>query len=397
MSRYVLALDQGTTSSRAILFDHDGAVAGVDQYEFTQHFPQPGWVEHDPEEIWTSQLRAARGALAAAGAAARDVAAIGISNQRETALVWDRATGEPLYNAIVWQSRQTAPICDALRERGLEDEVRARTGLVIDSYFSGTKFRFILDAIDGAQARAERGELACGTVDSWLLYRLTGGRRPRHGVLERLAHACSTTSTSWTLGRSRCWKRSVLPKRNASGSVANFQRDLRHGRRGVVRRRDSHRRDRRRPAVRVVRPALHRAGPGQEHLRYRLLPLAHEHRPARLDRLRKRACSPPSAWGIDGKSRVRPRGQRLHRRCSAVQWLRDGHTCDRDRRRDRGVGGALGSKIPEGSTSFPPSSDWAPLTGMSERAAPLVGADAWERRRGAPDTRHARIHRLSDA
>lgn len=176
MSRFVLALDQGTTSSRAILFDRDGEVAAVDQHEFTQHFPKPGWVEHDPAEIWETQLRAARGALGKAGATAADVAAIGITNQRETTVVWDRATGEPIHRAIVWQSRQTAPICDRLRADGLEDHVRARTGLVIDAYFSGTKVRFILDAVPGAQQRAERGELAFGTIDAWILHRLTKGR-----------------------------------------------------------------------------------------------------------------------------------------------------------------------------------------------------------------------------
>ena len=175
-ARYVMALDQGTTSSRAILFDREGAVAAIDQYEFTQHYPEPGWVEHDPEEIWESQLRAARGALRKAGAEAGDVAAIGITNQRETAVVWDRATGRAIHPAIVWQSRQTMPICDELRARGLEEEVRARTGLVIDAYFSATKVRFILDAVEGAQARAERGELAFGTIDSWLLHKLTRGR-----------------------------------------------------------------------------------------------------------------------------------------------------------------------------------------------------------------------------
>jgi glycerol kinase len=171
-----MALDQGTTSSRAILFDPGGAVAAVDQYEFPQHFPQPGWVHHDPEEIWESQLRAARGALAKAGAKGGDVAAIGITNQRETAMVWERSSGRPIHPAIVWQSRQTTPICDELRARGLEDEVRARTGLVIDAYFSGTKVRFILDAVPGAQERAEAGELAFGTVDTWLLHKLSKGR-----------------------------------------------------------------------------------------------------------------------------------------------------------------------------------------------------------------------------
>jgi glycerol kinase len=171
-----MALDQGTTSSRAILFDAEGRVAGLDQYEFPQHFPKPGWVHHDPEEIWESQLRAARGALEEAGARGSDVAAIGITNQRETAMVWERASGRPIHPAIVWQSRQTVPLCDELRARGLGDEVRARTGLVIDAYFSGTKLRFILDAVEGAQRRAERGELAFGTVDTWLLHKLTRGR-----------------------------------------------------------------------------------------------------------------------------------------------------------------------------------------------------------------------------
>jgi len=189
MSRFILALDQGTTSSRAILFDRSGAIVASDQHEFRQHFRHPGWVEHDPLEIWESQLRAARGALAAAGATAADVAAIGITNQRETALVWDRASGEPIHPAIVWQSRQTAAICDELRARGLTEEVRRRTGLVIDAYFSATKIRFILDAVPGAQERAERGELAFGTVDSWLLFKLTGGR----------VHATEPSTASRTL------------------------------------------------------------------------------------------------------------------------------------------------------------------------------------------------------
>jgi glycerol kinase len=176
VDRFVLALDQGTTSSRAILFDREGAVAAVDQHEFPQHFPQPGWVHHDPDEIWESQLRAARGALGRAGASGADVAAIGITNQRETTLVWERATGRAVHPAIVWQSRQTAPLCAELRARGLADEVRRRTGLVIDAYFSATKIRFILDAIPDGQRRAERGELAFGTVDSWLVHKLTRGR-----------------------------------------------------------------------------------------------------------------------------------------------------------------------------------------------------------------------------
>ncbi len=187
--RYVMALDQGTTSSRAILFERSGAIAAIDRQEFPQYFPKPGWVEHDPSEIWNSQLQVARGVLERAGATASDVAAIGITNQRETAVVWDRASGDPIHNAIVWQSRQTAGICDALRRRGLDDEVRRRTGLLIDAYFSGSKVRFILDAVEGAQRRAERGELAFGTVDSWLLYKLTGGR----------VHATEVSNASRTL------------------------------------------------------------------------------------------------------------------------------------------------------------------------------------------------------
>jgi len=176
MSRLILALDQGTTSSRALLFDHEGSVVATDQHEFPQSFPQSGWVEHDPEEIWESQLRAARGVLERAQVTAADLAAVGVTNQRETAIVWERESGRPIHPAIVWQSRQTAELCQGLRDRGLEDDIRARTGLVIDSYFSGPKVRFILDAVEGAQARAEAGELCFGTVDSWLLYKLTAGR-----------------------------------------------------------------------------------------------------------------------------------------------------------------------------------------------------------------------------
>jgi glycerol kinase len=176
VAEFVLALDQGTTSSRALLFDASGTIRSVDQLEFSQSFPKPGWVEHDPNEIWDSQLKAARGTLANAKVKAGDIAAIGITNQRETAVVWDRRTGEPIYPAFVWQSRQSSGVCEALRAQGLEEEVRSRTGLLIDSYFSGTKIRFILDAVSGAQARAEAGELCFGTIDTWLIYKLTKGR-----------------------------------------------------------------------------------------------------------------------------------------------------------------------------------------------------------------------------
>jgi glycerol kinase len=174
--RFILALDQGTTSSRAIVFDEEGEVRGSGQREFTQHFPQPGRVEHDPLEIWRTQLAAMREAMAAAGIGAADVAALGIANQRETAVLWERATGKPLAPAIVWQDRRTAAACDALREAGHEEYVRSRTGLPLDPYFSATKIAWLLDHVPDARRRAESGELACGTVDSWLVWQLTGGR-----------------------------------------------------------------------------------------------------------------------------------------------------------------------------------------------------------------------------
>jgi glycerol kinase len=175
MSRYVLALDQGTTSSRAIVFDRAGQPVAVAQQEFRQIFPQPGWVEHDPLEIWSSQLACARQALQHAGASAGDVAAIGVTNQRETVVLWERASGRPLANAIVWQDRRTADACAGLRARGVEAEVTVRTGLLLDPYFSGTKLAWLLDHLPGARVRAERGELAFGTIDSWLIWNLTGG------------------------------------------------------------------------------------------------------------------------------------------------------------------------------------------------------------------------------
>jgi glycerol kinase len=174
---YILALDQGTTSSRAIVFDASGAIRAVAQREFTQIFPQAGWVEHDPAEIWASQRDVAVEAMARAGAVASDIAAIGITNQRETTVVWDRRTGVPIHNAIVWQDRRTAGFCDALKRDGHEDLVQRKTGLVIDAYFSGTKLRWILDNVPGARERAERGELAFGTIDTWLVWNLTGGGR----------------------------------------------------------------------------------------------------------------------------------------------------------------------------------------------------------------------------
>jgi len=173
---FVLALDQGTTSSRAILFSKEGEIAAVAQREFRQHYPQPGWVEHDAREIWTSQCEVATRVIAQAGLKSADIGAIGITNQRETVVVWNRANGEPIHRAIVWQDRRTAADCDRLRASGLEAMIRQKTGLLVDPYFSGTKLAWILTNIPGARAAAERGELAFGTVDSWLLYRLTGGK-----------------------------------------------------------------------------------------------------------------------------------------------------------------------------------------------------------------------------
>ena len=174
--KYILALDQGTTSSRAIVFDHSGTIVSIAQKEFPQLFPKPGWVEHNPRDIWSSQAGVAAEALTKAGANASDVAAIGITNQRETTLVWDRQTGEPVGNAIVWQDRRTAPICDRLKAKKLDRVIRRKTGLVVDAYFSGTKVQWILDNVKGARARAKAGELAFGTVDTWLVWNLTGGR-----------------------------------------------------------------------------------------------------------------------------------------------------------------------------------------------------------------------------
>ncbi len=171
--QYILSLDQGTTSSRAVLFNRTGDIVSVAQKEFKQIYPKPGWVEHDPQEIWSTQAGVAAEAVTHAGLNGTSIAAIGISNQRETTIVWDRKTGRPLYNAIVWQDRRTADFCDELKQRGLEKMVRAKTGLPIDSYFSGTKIRWILDNVDGARERADKGELCFGTVDSWLVWNFT--------------------------------------------------------------------------------------------------------------------------------------------------------------------------------------------------------------------------------
>ena len=187
--KYIMALDQGTTSSRCIIFDHSGAMLASAQREFAQHYPKPGWVEHDAAEIWETTLEVARGAMAKAGLSASDIAAIGITNQRETTVVWDKETGAPVCPAIVWQCRRTAPMADALAASGWAEKIRQRTGLVPDAYFSGTKLRWILDKIPGARRGAEEGRLLFGTIDSWLIWNLTGGR----------AHVTDVTNASRTM------------------------------------------------------------------------------------------------------------------------------------------------------------------------------------------------------
>ena len=227
--RHILALDQGTTGSTALVVDPDGRVLARGYAELPQYFPQPGWVEHDPEEIWSTVERAARAALAEARVSSSDVAAVGITNQRETTIMWERATGRPIHRAIVWQCRRTAPLCDRLRADGVESLVRATTGLVLDAYFSGTKISWLLDEVPGARARAERGDLAFGTVDAWLVWKLTGGR----------VHATDATNASRTLCldlRTGDWDdrmleilgvpRSVLPAVSPSAGVLGETIDL---------------------------------------------------------------------------------------------------------------------------------------------------------------------------
>ncbi|MEM7226129.1 MAG: glycerol kinase GlpK [Pseudomonadota bacterium] len=210
--KFVLALDQGTTSSRAMLFDRNGRPIGQAQKEFTQHFPQSGWVEHEAKEIWDGCLEVMRGALADAGARIDEVAAIGITNQRETTVVWDRSSGEPIHRAIVWQDRRTAPLCERLKAEGNEELVQSKTGLLLDPYFSGTKIAWLLDNVPGARARAERGELAFGTIDCFLLWHLTDG-----GV-----HATDATNASRTLLydiRRQCWDEELLALFNVPAGI----------------------------------------------------------------------------------------------------------------------------------------------------------------------------------
>jgi glycerol kinase len=266
---YILAIDQGTTSSRAIAFNREGKAMVTAQQEFTQHFPQPGWVEHDANEIWTTQLAVAREAVARMGSLP---VAIGITNQRETTVLWDRASGEPLAPAIVWQDRRTVAACDALRESGEHRAIEEATGLVLDAYFSGTKLAWLLDNIPGARARAEAGELAFGTVDSWLVWNLTGGR----------LHVTDASNASRTLLMnlsSVAWDPALLASLRIPAALLPriVPRRDRRDRSTLVRSADSDRRHGGRPAGSHLRSGLLRAGPGQEHVRHWLLH-ADEHR-----------------------------------------------------------------------------------------------------------------------
>ena len=265
---YVLAIDQGTTSTRAILFSSELTIVAAAQQEFAQHYPAPGWVEHDPEDIWRTTLATGREALASAGARAAELAAIGIANQRETTLIWDRKTGEPIHRAIVWQDRRTAGACEQLRAAGHEPLVSARTGLLLDPYFSATKIAWLLDNVAGARARAERGELAFGTVDTFLLWRLTGGA----------VHATDATNASRTLLydiRRNAWDdellalfrvpRAILPEVRDSADDFGFAQAR------AFRRQDRDPRRRRRPAGGDRRPGLFRAGHDEGDLRHRRL------------------------------------------------------------------------------------------------------------------------------
>ena len=253
MTRYILAIDQGTTSSRAILFDADCRIKGVAQQEFAQHYPHSGWVEHDAEDLWETTVATCRKVLADAGLSASDVAAIGITNQRETTVVWDRQTGKAIHRAIVWQDRRTADICTGLKNAGLEDTVTKRTGLLLDPYFSGTKAAWILDNVPGAREAANARRLAFGTVDSFLLWRLTGGT----------VHATDATNASRTLLYDINKKRwSTLPARSvprarkhAAGNQGQC-RGLRHHHRGSVWSGNPHHGYRGRPAGRVRRASL---------------------------------------------------------------------------------------------------------------------------------------------
>ena len=273
--KHVLALDQGTASSRALLFDQQGAVRAVAQQEFDQIFPQPGWVEHNPEQIATSQISVALLALSKAGLRRSDVAAIGIANQRETTIVWNRETGQPVYNAIVWQDRRTADFCQRLRSDGHSSMIQQRTGLLIDSYFSGTKIAWIIDNVSGARDLAEAGKLAFGTVDSWLVWKLTHGAVHATDVSNASrSMLCNIHTGAWDPDLLDLLRipASMLPEVRSSSEIYGETSGV-QGPRGA-----SHRRDCGRSAGRAVRATMHHSRHDEEHVRNRMLHAA-EHRP----------------------------------------------------------------------------------------------------------------------
>jgi glycerol kinase len=314
---YILAIDQGTTSCRAIVFNHDSATVGQAQKEFTQHYPRPGWVEHDANEIWDVTIGVIKDALEDAGVSPDQIAGIGITNQRETVVVWDRATGEPVHHAIVWQDRRGAQICAELSEQGYGDMVSNKTGLVIDAYFSGSKVKWLLDNQEGLKERAQNGEIAFGTIDTWLIYKLTGGR----------AHVTDYTNASRTLlynifdlqwddellemlgAPARCSPRSSPPPTSTATPTPTSSAP-RSPWRGCGR-----------PAGRPLRRGRLREGPHQEHLRHGLL-RPHEHR-HRAHKERAPDAHHHSLGPRRPARRVRAGGRHLITG-AAVQWLRDG-------------------------------------------------------------------------
>ena len=268
MQKYIMALDAGTTSNRCILFNKKGEMCSVAQREFHQYFPKPGWVEHDADEIWASMLGVAVEAMNMIGAEASDIAAIGITNQRETAIVWDKNTGDPIYHAIVWQCRRTSEYCDSLKEKGLTEKFRQKTGLVIDAYFSATKIKWILDNVEGAREQAERGELLFGTVETWLIWKLTKGS----------VHVTDYSNASRTMLfniNTLEWDEEILEELNIPCSMLPEPKPSScvygNGRSVFLGRRDSDRRCSGRSAGGTFRADLLSGGRGQEHLWHRLL------------------------------------------------------------------------------------------------------------------------------
>ena len=312
METYIAAMDQGTTSSRAILFNRAGEIVSRAQYPFRQIYPQPGWVEHDPVELWNMEKKALAEAVDAAHIDPKQIAALGITTQRETTVLWERATGQPVYNAIVWQCRRTAAICDRLKADGWSEAVTDKTGLLIDAYFSGTKIKWILDNVPGVRQRAERGELCAGTVDSWLIWNLTAGKvhvTDYSNASRTMLFNIHTLQWDEDLCRALDIPMSLLPqpRPNSEGYGTVAGGDPRPG----VSCGHSYLRQRRRPARRPVRPGLLPAGPGEKYIRHRLL--------YPDERGRTGGALPGGAGDLRGlvrgrKADLRSGGQRVQRR-----------------------------------------------------------------------------------